>query len=228
MTYLLHRSSKLATTVAATFSVEYALQWPLFFPDSPLTRPFPTFDGRCVPYPSVRVLRDYLAWRQVDCHVNNLYNTTFWAMVQRGGQSGTEAELELKVCDCSFGKCGKQLTLGDKGTLAADKNEILFSRFGINHNNEPEVYKKGTTIYRDVSPDTSYTPLETSADSVLEKKRSSSPPPTEEPTSKSQADKERKKQQKAALTIYHGDIIRDDFWTERPWILAERNPRVRR
>lgn len=30
-------------------------------------------------------------------HINNLYNTTFWAMVQKGGISNTDAELELKV-----------------------------------------------------------------------------------------------------------------------------------
>jgi len=29
----------------------------------------PTFDGRAVVYPSVRELRDYLSWRQVDCMV---------------------------------------------------------------------------------------------------------------------------------------------------------------
>ena len=30
-------------------------------------------------------------------HINNLYNTTFWAMVQQGGIGTTEAEQELKV-----------------------------------------------------------------------------------------------------------------------------------
>lgn len=35
-------------------------------------------------------------------------------------------------------------------TLAKDKNEILFSRFGINYNNEPEMYKKGSVVFRDV------------------------------------------------------------------------------
>ena len=34
--------------------------------------------------------------------------------------------------------------------MAADKNEILFSRFGINYNNEPDMFKKGSVIYRDV------------------------------------------------------------------------------
>lgn len=31
-------------------------------------------------------------------HINNLYNTTFWALVQRGGMSTQEAEKELMVC----------------------------------------------------------------------------------------------------------------------------------
>ena len=31
----------------------------------------PSFDGRAVCYPTEQVLREYLAWRQVDTHVNN-------------------------------------------------------------------------------------------------------------------------------------------------------------
>ena len=34
--------------------------------------------------------------------------------------------------------------------MAADKNEILFSRFGINYNNEPDMFKKGSVTYQDV------------------------------------------------------------------------------
>lgn len=78
-------------------------------------------------------LRDYMSWRQVDCHINNLYNTTFWALIQKGGMGNLEAEELLK------------------GTYAADKNEILFSKFGINYNNEPEIYKKGSVLFRGVS-----------------------------------------------------------------------------
>jgi tRNA(His) guanylyltransferase len=36
------------------------------------------------------------------------------------------------------------------GTFSKDKNEILFSRFGINYNNEPDIFKKGSVLYRDV------------------------------------------------------------------------------
>lgn len=37
-----------------------------------------------------------------------------------------------------------------KGSLSADKNEILFSRFKINYNNEPDIYKKGSVVFRGV------------------------------------------------------------------------------
>lgn len=42
------------------------------------------------------------------------------------------------------------MTKQKKGTLAADKNEVLFSRFGINYNNEPEIFRKGSLLYREV------------------------------------------------------------------------------
>lgn len=35
-----------------------------------------------------------------------------------------------------------------KGTSSGDKNEILFSRFGVNYNDIPQRFRKGTTLYR--------------------------------------------------------------------------------
>ncbi|KAL8971036.1 MAG: hypothetical protein Q9183_001247, partial [Haloplaca sp. 2 TL-2023] len=123
--------SKILTTIVATFTSYYVHLWPSYFPSEPLSPPMPSFDGRVVMYPSKHNLRHYMSWRQVDCHINNLYNTTFWALVQKGHMGTTEAEEMLK------------------GTLAADKNEILFSKFGINYNNEPEQFRKGSVIFRD-------------------------------------------------------------------------------
>lgn len=34
------------------------------------------------------------------------------------------------------------------GTVSSEKNEILFSEFNTNYNNEPVIYKKGTTLLR--------------------------------------------------------------------------------
>jgi tRNA(His) guanylyltransferase len=188
------RSTKVATTVATMFTAEYCMQWPLFFPEMPLTRPYPTFDGRCVLYPTRKILRDYLSWRQADCHINNLYNTTFWNMVLKGGMSTTQAEEELK------------------GSVVGDKNEILFSRFGCNYNNEPEVYRKGTVIYR------AYDGL--SADENGEREAGADGGKFAVPTSKTQMEKERKKKLKARIAAEHVDIIGDAFWEARPFILA--------
>jgi len=105
----------LVSTIVSTFTAYYIYWWPTYFPDSPLAPPLPSFDGRAVCYPSLQNLRDYMSWRQVDCmrpranligdvltsvgHINNLYNTTFWALIQQGGMDGKEAEKELAVSD---------------------------------------------------------------------------------------------------------------------------------
>ena len=189
------RAAKLATSVATAFTAEYCMQWSVFFPDAPLSRPYPTFDGRCVCYPKRRILRDYLSWRQADCHINNLYNTTFWNMVLKGGMSTTEAEQALK------------------GTVSSDKNEILFSRFGINYNSEPEAYRKGTVVYRSYLEDEHQNGSLTAED--IDDKVSNS-------ASKTQMEKERKRKQKAQIINAHPDIIGDTFWTAHPYILASK------
>ena len=38
--------------------------------------------------------------------------------------------------------------------------------------------------------------------------------------SKTQFEKDKKKRAKARVTIEHLDIIKDDFWDRRPWLLS--------
>ncbi|KAJ5945175.1 hypothetical protein N7516_005343 [Penicillium verrucosum] len=188
------RNGKLVTTIVSTFTAHYIYKWSEYFPERPLLPPYlPSFDGRAVIYPNNRILRDYMSWRQVDCHINNLYNTTFWTMVLQGGMSNTDAEQELK------------------GTVSADKNEILFKRFGINYNNELEIYKKGTVLYRQYELEEPK-PTKSSADEES--------PVVESQQSRSQQDKTRKLRRKAQVVIDHVDIIKDEFWEKRPWILS--------
>jgi tRNA(His) guanylyltransferase len=73
-------------------------------------------------------LKDYLSWRQADVHINNLYNTCFWNLVLKKGLKNSEAEERLR------------------GTVSSDKNEILFSEFGINYNTIPAIFRKGTIL----------------------------------------------------------------------------------
>ncbi|KAE8450633.1 transcriptional activator [Mollisiaceae sp. DMI_Dod_QoI] len=195
------RSSKLVTTIVSTFTAYYVHLWSTFFPEMPLTPPLPSFDGRAVQYPSVQNLRDYMSWRQVDCHINNLYNTTFWALIQSGGMDAKSAEKELA------------------GSLAADKNEILFSRFKINYNNEPEIYKKGSVIFRDyelVEPGTAPEDIDEDSAKTLEQAE----------LSKTQEEKDRKRRAKARITVQHVDIIKDEFWERRPWLLSNKPGKI--
>uniref|UniRef100_A0A158QS87 tRNA(His) guanylyltransferase n=1 Tax=Mesocestoides corti TaxID=53468 RepID=A0A158QS87_MESCO len=90
------RPSKLLTTVASLFASAYVFEWPNFMEGTKLLYP-PAFDGRVVLYPTDKNLRDYLSWRQVDCHINNLYNTCFWNLVQRGGLTTAEAEERMRA-----------------------------------------------------------------------------------------------------------------------------------
>lgn len=87
--------SKIMTTISSFFAASYVFHWTSCFPDTPLLYP-PTFDGRVVLYPSPSNLRDYLSWRQADCHINNLYNTCFWALVH-SGLTTVEAQAKLSV-----------------------------------------------------------------------------------------------------------------------------------
>ncbi|KAL1124460.1 hypothetical protein AAG570_001086 [Ranatra chinensis] len=123
------RSEKLVSLVTSLFSSAYVYYWGDYFGEEKLQYP-PAFDGRIVLYPTDENLRDYLSWRQADVHVNNLYNTCYWNLVLHQKLTPKQAEDRLK------------------GTLASDKNELLFKEFNINYNNLPEIFKKGTTMVR--------------------------------------------------------------------------------
>lgn len=224
------RAAKLVSTIVSIFSTAYVLFWPQHFPGTPLTPPFPSFDGRAVAYPSLKNMRDYFCWRQVDCHINNLYNTSFWTLVNKGGLSRPAAEKELS------------------GTLAADKNEILHSRFGINYNEEQAIFRKGSVIFRDYfveaeAMDTMPAQTDAAANAELGEDSSGSlgstrrnptagKPHTESqatdysPSANSHGGKNRRKQ-KSRLTTAHIDIMKDDFWINHAWLLETGSSRKR-
>lgn len=184
------RASKLVSTIVSTFTAAYVYLWPQHFPGEELGFPLPTFDGRAVLYPSERNVRDYFAWRQVDAHINNLYNTTFWALVQKGGRTEREAEEDLR------------------GTFSKDKNEILFSRFGINYNNEEEIWRKGSVLVREYEKGEGERVREGEVTAEVKEE------------SRTQRERREKTRRKAKVVVRHCDIIKDAFWEERPWVLG--------
>lgn len=123
------RRDKLSSLFVSLFTANYVALWSKFFPGTALDyKHLPFFDSRCVCYPNLSTIKDYLCWRYVDTHINNLYNTVFWQLIIKCGL--TPQESEQKLC----------------GTLSSDKQEILFTDCGINYNDEPNMFKKGSLV----------------------------------------------------------------------------------
>lgn len=170
------RASKLISTVISLFSSAYTFYWSSYLPETELCYP-PAFDGRTILYPNVKTVRDYFSWRQADCHINNLYNTCFWKLVKEKGMDNNSAQERLK------------------GTVSSDKNEILFTEFGLNYNNEPQIFRKGSVMLK-----VKETPVPADGDSVGSKKRL---------------------KVSSKIVVLHTDIIKVAFWKEHPWILGD-------
>mmetsp|Transcript_18089 Transcript_18089/g.29336 ORF Transcript_18089/g.29336 Transcript_18089/m.29336 type:complete len:261 (+) Transcript_18089:827-1609(+) len=164
------RKTKIVSLIVSLFSSSYVFYWKKYMNDKQLLS-IPQFDGRIVLYPALDNIKDYFRWRQADCHINNLFNTCFWNLVKTGGMSETEAEKELS------------------GTVSKDKHEILFSRFHINYNDEPEIFRKGSVI--------------------MEKDETSS---GEDAEKNDGSKKKRPKRTKIVRQVTHIDIMKDSFW----------------
>lgn len=105
--------------------------------------------------------------------------------------------------------------------MSSDKNEILFSRFGINYNNEDSIYKKGSVVYRQ------YQLVDLSAESTGAGAHEEDQDPVNvKELSRAQQEKLRKLRRKVKVVVDHVDIIKDEFWQRRPWILSGKAGKV--
>ena len=110
-----------------------------------------------------------------------------------------------------------------KGTVSSDKNEILWGRFGINYNDCPEMERKGSVIYRDYGwrgAGSEKDEVEVPGRTVDEVDGDEDEGRKEKEVSKTQKEKMRKTKMKAQIVVDHVDIIKDEFWEMRPWILG--------
>ena len=144
-------------------------------------------------YPTTAHLRDYLSWRQADTHINNLYNTAFWALVDRGGVSRRDAESSLR------------------GTSSAQKNELLFSQFSINYNDDEPMFRKGSILIRSSANESSLVLESTANTGKFEPNQRNMCPRSEHNGTKRAA---------RSIEILHEDIIGPKFWERHEDILA--------
>ncbi|OJA09803.1 hypothetical protein AZE42_09534 [Rhizopogon vesiculosus] len=169
-------------------------------------------------------------------HINNLYNTVFWALIQKGGQTTTEAHATLR------------------GTVSSTKHEMLYSQFGINYNEISDMFKKGSVIVREIvkssdEHEKSEPPMPPTACSETQAEQgdeNSERPAAFDPSTSIQApspftdegDKapqapdppgpkrskaKKKVKLETTIEVLHCDIIGDEFWLARPHLLENRS-----
>lgn len=104
------------------------------------------------------------------------------------------------------------MTMRGKSTNSAQKNQLLFERFGINYNNVPERMRKGSVVVREVGGSPPLVLLQLiSFGQVLK----------DDDTFGVGDKRGKKKGVLTRITVLHCDLIRDEFWKERPGILLE-------
>lgn len=159
---LSRRVFKITSMLVSVFTACYNNQWNYFFHDSslgdPTSRQYDAwFDARPKEYPDYYSVIDYFRWRQIDCHINNTYNTTLHALTGRyqrheslikedGTIKITRTSVRDWIKDESKFFSAKVATEKLSGTVTSDKHDIMFLDYKINYNNELEQFKKGTIV----------------------------------------------------------------------------------
>jgi len=205
------RRSKITSILCTYFTASYVMNWNTYFSDTHL-RFVPSFDARIVLYPGIREVRDYFSWRQTDTHVNNLYNTAFWALIHQGGQSKKDAHESLR------------------GTESGRKHEMLFSQFGINYSALPLRYRKGSVLVREQLSNGEIDASEISLEDVPRTSSYGSLSLASNHTSIGSENgitsprllgSHRTRQESTRIALLHCDIIGEEFWNHRPYLLYD-------
>lgn len=174
---LSRRVFKITSMLPVIFATYYNSNWDRFFADpnrGEITKKKydAWFDARPKEYANHKTVIDYFRWRQVDCHINNLYNTTLHAITGRymrhelvlandaldtvpmfddGSSDGQRYSLKRTpintwISDSTKFLPAREATEKLSKTVSSDKHDIMFLDYKINYNNELEQFKKGTIV----------------------------------------------------------------------------------
>jgi len=201
------RRSKITSIMCSFFTASYVMNWASYFPNTPL-RFIPSFDARIVLYPGRREVQDYFSWRQADTHINNLYNTAFWAIVQHGGQSTKDAHNALR------------------GTNSGQKHEMLYSKYGINYNALPRRFRTGSVLVREQLVNGEIDAGGLSLEDTPETNSVGTPASNrvsigseEDVVTPRVSGNHLSRQETSRIALLHCDIIKEEFWNQRPYLL---------
>ncbi|XP_054158068.1 uncharacterized protein LOC128956363 [Oppia nitens] len=216
------RQNKVQSLICSSFTSAFVYYWSQYFSSNELftdRRPStlsssvvtlqypPAFDSRCILYPNAKVVMDYFRWRQVDCHVNNLYNTVFYALTGQYtkyliSSSSSDSSYKITTCDKQVQPMTpKEATDRLSKTISSDKHEIMFTDYGINYNNELEQFKKGSIILLNINDD------------VLQQIK-----PKKKNWDQIREDIDVDLNQ--FIDVKHCDIIKDEFWDQNQSLLT--------
>lgn len=90
---------------------------------------------------------------------------------------------------------------------------MLFSKFGINYNKLPQLYRKGTTLIWQ-------SPQHKETAATQHKETAATQPVNQVNTTESGSRPAMKKQIKQEILVLNVDIIGEQFWKEHPHILS--------
>lgn len=132
-----------------------------------------------------------MKWRQVDCHINNLYNTSFYLLTGEYVRYSLDSLGKTNVSSLETDQqplTHQEAQVRLKGTFSKDKHDIMFLNYNVNYNNELEQFKKGSLLIIDEKP--------------LTKRK------------KSQKDLE-----DIGISCLNIDVIKEDFWEKNAYLL---------
>ena len=150
------RVHKINSMILVVFATHYNTNWDRFFPNPKKYDAW--FDARPIDYPYCKDVIGYFRWRQIDCHINNLYNTTLHAITGRYVKYELQPDNQVKTTPITEWIEDKTMFLQPRAateklskTVSSDKHDIMFLDYKINYNNELEQFKKGTIVVDDGS-----------------------------------------------------------------------------
>lgn len=163
-------------------------------------------------------------------HINNLYNTCFWSLIQLGGLDNKEAERTLAV-----GGHIAELEQADCISAHWQQTKMRYSSpaFPSTTTTSPKYIERVVlssamyvSVYTSLQPSTDtvqYELVDPNSHNTMQTIDSQAEPVEQ---SKSQKEKDKKSRAKARVVVEHMDIIKDDFWNQRPWLLSNKPGKI--